>query len=102
MSSITEEVPILPLRALRRPLRATERSAIWGDRRDLAKETERTLRAVADEYGERTAEEAAREVIRVLMLGAMTARLLDAKRGTIPKAVGRMEKATRSFERPLR
>lgn len=102
MRSMTEKVPIPPLHALRRPLRAKERSAIWGGRQDLAKETERTLRAVADEYGERTAEEAARELVRALMLRVMTARLLDANRGTIPKAVGRLEKATRSFERLLR
>ena len=102
MRSTIEKVPALPLRALRQPLRAKERSAVREDRQGLAKETERTLRAVADEYGRRAAEETARELVRALMLGVVTTRLLDAKRGTIPKAVGRLEKATRSFERQLR
>lgn len=50
------------------------------------------------EHGDRQAREAAEALAYGLVVGAMRARLLDPRRGSIPRFVHRIQKSVESFE----
>ena len=87
-----------PMRALRRPLRATELAE--SRRNSLSREAVDAL-MFAVEHGDRQTKEAAELLVYSLIGRTMMARLLDPQRGPIPRFVTRIEKSVESFKEKI-
>ena len=82
-------------RALRQPVQAGE-SGVGGSGRP-SQDVLKSL-TFAIEHGDRQAKVAAEALVYGLIVRAMTARLLDPRRGAVPGFVHRLRKSVESFE----
>lgn len=89
--------PAISFNELRRPLRRREQRLLAGRGRDALNALGRLA-----EQGDQQAEAAAEALAYVLICEAMTTRLVDERRGAVPKFIGRIRKAVDAFEASIR
>ena len=86
--------------ALKRPLLADEQRRLGGEwNSDF--DSAQLLRAVAAKFGQRAADELARQLAWSWMLESMNARLLDAETGPAPRFIRRLERSVKQFGQHL-
>ena len=87
--------------SLRRPLLRDDRQSVWNEQ-DARAHVVRFLKILADELGQRGAEQVAQQLIWTMMLESMNARMLDAETGPLPKFISQLERSAMLFDRHLR
>lgn len=84
--------------ALRRPLTMDERRRL-GSEREV---DPGAFQVLAEEIGERAAEQVAERLVWTMMLASMNTRMLDAQRGPVPRFIRHLERSVGMFNRYIR